>query len=249
MLGLPNAGGVTGDHLDPAIRPSMKLMELSLDGSGLTASGLRELLRRCGANLITLNLGGSKAIKEADLVRLTDDATFPNLRDLELSGCGLTDAGFNQVLCMFPRLKFLSLGAEQVSGAGLSEGVSLTSLTTLILQCGITDAGLINLLKVFPNLEFVDLHGAKVSGDGLANFHGRCARLKVLKLAFCDLLTNDGLNELLRIFPSLNYLTLNSTQGRKFVGCSHCQELGKPAYWLLIGYTRVNNQSEAGSAS
>ena len=34
-------------------------------------------------------------------------------------------------------------------------------------------------------------------------------------------------------------------QGRKFMSCSHCQELGQQASWLLIGCTRVNSQSEA----
>ena len=34
-------------------------------------------------------------------------------------------------------------------------------------------------------------------------------------------------------------------QGWKFMSCSHCQELGQQASWLLTGYTRVNNQSEA----
>ena len=38
-------------------------------------------------------------------------------------------------------------------------------------------------------------------------------------------------------------------QGWKFISCSHCQELGQQASWLLIGCTRVNNQSEARSAS
>ena len=38
-------------------------------------------------------------------------------------------------------------------------------------------------------------------------------------------------------------------QGWKFMSYSHCQELGQQASWLLIGCTRVNNQSEARSAS
>ena len=38
-------------------------------------------------------------------------------------------------------------------------------------------------------------------------------------------------------------------QGWKFMSCRHCQELGQQASWPLIGYTRVNNQSEARSAS
>ena len=38
-------------------------------------------------------------------------------------------------------------------------------------------------------------------------------------------------------------------QGRKFMSCSDCQELGQQVSWLLIGYTRVNNQSETRSVS
>ena len=36
----------------------------------------------------------------------------------------------------------------------------------------------------------------------------------------------------------------------KLMSCSHCQDVGQQASWLLIGrYTIVNNQSEAGAAS
>ena len=38
-------------------------------------------------------------------------------------------------------------------------------------------------------------------------------------------------------------------QGWKFMSCSQCQESCQQASWLLIGYTRVNNKSEARSAS
>ena len=38
-------------------------------------------------------------------------------------------------------------------------------------------------------------------------------------------------------------------QGRKFMICSHRLELNQQVSWLLIGYTRVNNQSGARSAS
>ena len=37
--------------------------------------------------------------------------------------------------------------------------------------------------------------------------------------------------------------------GWKFMSRSHCQELGQQASWLLIGCTRVDNQSEAIIAS
>ena len=39
-------------------------------------------------------------------------------------------------------------------------------------------------------------------------------------------------------------------QGRNFMSCSYRQELGQQVIrWLLIGCTRVNNQSEARTAS
>ena len=46
--------------------------------------------------------------------------------------------------------------------------------------------------------------------------------------------------------PVLLHLT---HQGRKLMSCSHCQEMGQQASWLLIGYTRMKNQSEDNSAN
>ena len=45
------------------------------------------------------------------------------------------------------------------------------------------------------------------------------------------------------------YETPSTIQGWKFMNCIHCQELGQQASWLLIGCTRVNNQSRARSVS
>ena len=42
---------------------------------------------------------------------------------------------------------------------------------------------------------------------------------------------------------------LKLDQGWKFVSCSHCQELCQQVSWLLIGCTKVNNQSEPRSLS
>ena len=42
---------------------------------------------------------------------------------------------------------------------------------------------------------------------------------------------------------------LGPLQGWKFISCSYCQELCQQASWPLIGCTRMNNQSEARSAS
>ena len=41
------------------------------------------------------------------------------------------------------------------------------------------------------------------------------------------------------------YENYERTPGWKFMSCSYCQDLCHQASWLLIGYTRENNQSEA----
>ena len=49
--------------------------------------------------------------------------------------------------------------------------------------------------------------------------------------------------------PRLTVINQSREQGWKLMGCSHGQELCQQASLLLIGYIRVNNQSEARSAS
>ena len=48
---------------------------------------------------------------------------------------------------------------------------------------------------------------------------------------------------------SLGWVILACEQGWKFMSCSHCQEFCQQADWLLIGCTRVINESDARSAS
>ena len=48
---------------------------------------------------------------------------------------------------------------------------------------------------------------------------------------------------------TLRVFRLITSQGWKIMSCSHCQELCQQASWLLIGCTRLNNQSEARTAS
>ena len=49
--------------------------------------------------------------------------------------------------------------------------------------------------------------------------------------------------------PDLRLPNAAAILGWKFMSNSHCRELCQQASWLLISFTRVNNQSEARSAS
>ena len=62
-------------------------------------------------------------------------------------------------------------------------------------------------------------------------------------------MSEEGKSPEERISASLYALGLPIIQGWKFMSCSHCQEFGKQKSWLLIGFTGVNNQSGARSAS
>ena len=60
-------------------------------------------------------------------------------------------------------------------------------------------------------------------------------------------------SHLMSFISDANVLALHrllwNHQGRKLLSCSHCQGLGQQASWLLIGFSSVNDQSEARSAS
>ena len=53
--------------------------------------------------------------------------------------------------------------------------------------------------------------------------------------------------EEITVMPDIPEHLEEDEQGWKFMSCTslyHCQELGQQASWLLIGYTRQNNQLE-----
>ena len=53
-----------------------------------------------------------------------------------------------------------------------------------------------------------------------------------------------GLNNIRGRGGGVKYAATSSVQERKFMSCSHCQELCQQASWLLIGCTRVQTTSQ-----
>ena len=104
----------------------------------------------------------------------------------------------------------------------------------------------------FVLMHEIELLGVLI-GYGSLQFPLRSA---FYKLFLCQVLSGCDLDKLLDrsdLTWSAEAPTTNkkkvSEQGWKFSSCCHCQEFGQQASWLLIGCTRVNNQSEARSAS
>ena len=67
----------------------------------------------------------------------------------------------------------------------------------------------------------------------------------IVESDYVKLMENSGFKVAGSKSLALNYVF----QGWKLMSCSHCQELGQQASWLLIGYTRGNIQPEARSAT
>ena len=124
------------------------------------------------------------------------------------------------------------------------KAVKITAQDRCLAAVALHDQGLSALLQL-GNLTVLHLEKSSITGDSLPNgdaVNSSLSQLRVLNLSGCGGLTETGLNNLLRMCG-------NKLQGWKLMSCSHCREFCQQASWLLIGYTRVNNHSEAKSAS
>ena len=160
------------------------------------------------------------------------------------SSCAITaTAGLNNLLSAWGGgLRKLNLSYNCIYSKDITAACpNLESLN--FDSCKKVSAGGLNkLLRLWGGrLKELNLCGTKITGKGIV---GNCPSLEVLLLSFCDKLTDAGLDNLLGQWGKhLQDLDLTCTQGWKFTSCCHCQDLAQQASWLLIGYTRVNNQS------
>jgi hypothetical protein len=129
--------------------------------------------------------------------------TFPGLRDLDLSGSAVTDAGLSHLrgsglsnlivsdtritdaglasLEGLPNLHSLSLQSTSVGDAGLVTLRPLRELTTLYLSgTKVTDAGLATLAAM-PNLSYVQLDAASISTAAVQKLESARPDLRVAR--------------------------------------------------------------------
>jgi type 1 glutamine amidotransferase len=163
---------------------------------------------QCGfdasGNLVAVDLASERvSVANADLPCLL---ALPHLKQLKLSGSGISNAGVKQIGSI-AGLAELSLLDAQIDDAGLAELARLTSLTSLSIRRSsqISDAGLEHLrqLAKLTDLGLLDL---AITDRGLEKIKD-ITRLRALDLRGCSQLTDAGIGQL-RGLKSLKVLRL-----------------------------------------
>ncbi len=178
-------------------------------------AAVRQISRRGGqfhfdaaGNLIGVNLASNRvSIADADIPSLL---VLPHLKQLTLSGGGVTNVGVKQ-LGAIAGLVELSLLDAQIDDAGLKSLTQLRKLSALRVRRspGVTDQGL-QCLKNLPNLTSLSLLEVGITDEGL-KLIGELTHLRVLDLRGCAQVGNPGL-ELLRSLKKLKCLRLGGSQ-------------------------------------
>ena len=157
--------------------------------------------RRGEGDVVSVSLGGGNVTDER-LVELSPWwITFPGLKDLDLSGSGVTDAGLAQLrgsglsnlivrdtritdaglvhLAGLPNLHSLSLQETSIGDDGLAAIKSLPGLTTLYLSgTKVSDGGL-DVLAAMPKLTYVQLDAASISESAVRKLEAARPDLRI----------------------------------------------------------------------
>ena len=184
-----------------------------------------------------------------------------HLVTLELQCSPITEAGFEPIIDLLPRLKtfygynitdtilkhferstslgYLFASGPMVTDAGLEHLRQVTNLNTLRLQgTSISDAGLQHL-EGLKKLGSFELSISKISGTGLKYLWGH-QELRSLEFYRTSSLTDSGL-EAIAGFPKLKRLSLNNCQGFTDAGLKHLTSLKELTHVNLTGVTTVTD--------
>jgi len=159
-----------------------------------------KILRRYRSNLRELKLDGSN-ITGVGIKRGV--RSLPQLEILNLANCEkLIDNGLVEILSISgKKLRYLDVSYTSIIGVGLEERVkSLPNLETLIMaDCDeLSNGGLVEILRISGSkLRYLDVSWTSVTGVGFKDGVKSLPMLENLKLAFCDELTEEGLQEIL----------------------------------------------------
>eukprot|EP00455_Lapot_gusevi_P026758 TRINITY_DN2822_c0_g1_i3.p1 TRINITY_DN2822_c0_g1~~TRINITY_DN2822_c0_g1_i3.p1 ORF type:complete len:437 (-),score=97.02 TRINITY_DN2822_c0_g1_i3:60-1370(-) len=164
--------------------------------------GYRYLAGHCAPTLSSLNLSGCTEVTDEEIEHIVSG--FPDLLELDLSGCGLTDLGLDHISGHLDQLKVLNLtDCPHIRAKGVSHVMSrLVNLETLVLKgCPIRREG----------LEFADPNNSLMHLNIQA-----CNRIPVLEIKskFCYLeslnASHSNLTSVTLHIPTLQSLNLSS---------------------------------------
>ena len=159
-----------------------KLGDLNLESMQLTGPPLHDAIKLLPSSLEKLNLGDNE---EFGGTITSDFAAFSKLKDLDLSGMGLTapplDETFELLTPVASTLEVLCLGGNALGGTITSDIVAFTRLTTLLLFfMDVEGAPLPRLLP--SSLELLVLADNDFTG-GIPSEWGALTNLEELDLA------------------------------------------------------------------
>ncbi len=144
-------------------------------------------------NLVGVDLAGDRvSVSDADVPYLL---ALPHLRQLKLSGAGVTNAGIRQVASI-AGLAEISLLDAQIDDAGLRQLAQLKNLSSLSVRRSsqVTDQGLA-CLRQLPKLTKLGLLEVGITNRGLEELKG-LAQLRLLDLRGNAQVGNPGLERL-----------------------------------------------------
>ena len=123
--------------------------------------------------------------KDNECINYLKDLSLKELKELNISNCGISDIGFLEKV-KFVKLEKLVLGGNVVKNINILEKVNFKELKELDLyNCGISNIDFLERVN-FKNLEKLDLEGNKISNINIlekVNFK----ELKELDLIRCEL--------------------------------------------------------------
>jgi len=159
-------------------------------------------------NLVGVDLAADRvSLGDADIPCLL---ALPHLKQLKLSGAGLTNAGA-RLVGSIAGLRELSLLNAQIDDAGLKQLAQLTNLGTLSIRRSsqVTDRGLVELRRL-PKLTSLGLLEVGITNRGLEELTG-LTQLRMLDLRGTTQVSNPGLEQL-RGLKKLKTLRLGGYQ-------------------------------------
>lgn len=196
----------------------LKLTNLQLKNSPVTDKNLAKFLPNI-PTLTSLILGGNPDLSGETLKEVA--AKVPNVKFLDLTGSGLTDAGVTEI-ANFKKLEFLSIGkCPYLTGATLGSLSSLANLTELhMLSSRSMNTKYWSCLSKFPSLRILIVSGCRFEPRDLRFL--RESKLKALTLGATDA-TDEDLKEIAAC-STLQYVSLENEKLVTPLGISYLKK-------------------------
>lgn len=182
--------------------------------TGITDKAIAALAFGC-KYLANINLSGCAELSDLGVAILT---RHRKLQVVNLFACkAVTDRGIIKLAAGSPQLCRLSLAfCDKVTDIGV-EAVArhCTQLRSIKLNCllGITDKAVLDLVTNCPMINAIDLFGCIAITDSGVAALTRARHLQVTSLAFCKLVTTDGLAMLCARCPGMAALDIGCSDG------------------------------------